>query len=174
MLSASLCGGACTRGPEPCLNAGACAEGEECLANRCVPEGGEGVPLDSFRLVCRVQRASGTEPLRLEFDTRWQTFEHIDAAFLVVEAPGDAAPPFRVRAESEGTLRTQSGVAAPTSEGLVASGGRVRIDVTDLVRSWQGSTLPRAIRLSRTDGAPLRVTLGTASGDAPRLEVYGK
>lgn len=175
LLVAPVLLSACTQGPEPCLHAGACAEGEECLANRCVPEGGEGVPKDSLRLVCGLARATGTDPLELEFDTRWASFERIDAAFLVVDAGGDPAPPVRVQAKSIGAPSTHGGLASPSSEGLVAPPGRMRIDVSVLVRSWQGSKgAPHSIELRTTDGSPLPLSLGTANGIPPQLEVYGR
>jgi hypothetical protein len=166
---------ACTQGPAPCLNAGACSEGEECLANRCVPEGGEGVPVDSLRLVCGLSRASGADPLTLEFEPRWSVFENIDAAFLLLDTEGDPGRLVRVRARSLGAQKTQLGIASPTSVGLVEPPGRMRIDVTALVRSWQGSKrVPHAITLQVTDGPPLNLSFGTAHGAPPRLEVYGR
>jgi hypothetical protein len=174
LLSAAVLS-ACTQGPEPCLHAGACAEGEECLANRCVPDGGDAVPSDSLRLVCSLSRAAGTDPLELEFERRWATFERIDAAFLVVEAGGDPAKPVRLRATSVGAPSTHGGLASPSSEGLVAPPGRARIDVSVLVRSWQGSKDdPHTIALETTDGSPLTLSLGTAQGAPPQLEVYGR
>ena len=42
---------ACNPGPTPCITPGTCPAGYECLANRCMPLGGEPVPENSERRV---------------------------------------------------------------------------------------------------------------------------
>ncbi len=165
----------CVRGPEPCLNAGACPDGEECLANRCVPTGGTTVPADSLRVVCELQNASPESPITLDFEPRWRALTRIDAAFLLVEADGPPEPPLRVEVRSVGSTWTHGGRLPPRGEGLMARPGRARIDVTDLVRSWQGtSDASQSIALSAADGSEPPVSWGTSGGTPPRLEVYGR
>lgn len=83
-----------------------CPEGQECLANRCVPAGGEPVPSDSQRLVAEpealavIGRAEsrpdelpsvvtfgGTDSstLLLAFPPIWRGARRIEAAFLLLE-----------------------------------------------------------------------------------------
>jgi hypothetical protein len=165
----------CARGPEPCLNAGACPDGEECLANRCVPAGGTTVPADSLRVVCELRNASPEGPITLDFEPRWRVLTRIDAAFLLVEAEGPPEPPLRVEVRSVGSTWTHGGRLPPRGEGLMARPGRARIDVTDLVRSWQStSDAARGIALSAEDGSEPPLSWGTSGGTPPRLEVYGR
>ncbi len=104
---------ACAPGPEPCSTPGTCARGYECLANRCVPAGGEPVPADARRLVSEPSRmavvssrarpdagalpgavvfgsrAEGAVGLYLDFEPAWQSVRHIDSAFLLLDPMPD-------------------------------------------------------------------------------------
>lgn len=107
---------ACTRGPEPCAGHDVCGRSRECLANRCVPAGGDPVPPDSERVVLhpidlgvvskrRAPReeaplppavtfgsaAAGATILLLRFDPTWKELGHVEAAFLLLEPAG--SPP---------------------------------------------------------------------------------
>lgn len=99
---------ACSRGPEPCVSAGTCPEGQECLANRCVVAGGDPVPADSQRLVLEPiemavvegrarepgelpaaitfgSSASTTATLYLRFPHVWRDRPRVEAAFVILE-----------------------------------------------------------------------------------------
>jgi hypothetical protein len=105
---------ACSAAPRPCVSPGTCTAGRECLANRCVPEGGEPVPKDTRRLVAEPSemvvvdrkgvarelgpalvlgsRVRGTTTLYLRFDAVWHRARDIESAFLLLE-PMPGTPP---------------------------------------------------------------------------------
>ena len=98
----------CSRGPEPCVSAGTCPAGQECLANRCVVAGGDPVSADSQRLVLEpiemaVVEGRGRDPselpaaitfgssatttatLYLKFPRAWRDKRRVEAAFVILE-----------------------------------------------------------------------------------------
>ncbi len=105
VLPVVLLAAACTASPEPCIGPGSCAAGTECLANRCVPAGGEPVDATTERRVAEplamavVSSAhhdatlpsavtfggvDGDVALYLRFAALWRG-AHVDAAFLLLE-----------------------------------------------------------------------------------------
>ncbi len=104
---------ACAPGPQPCNTPGTCARGYECLANRCVPAGGEPVPATSRRMVVEPKRmavvssrahrhagqlptavvfgsqAEGSVGLYLDFEPDWHHVRRIDSAFLLLDPMPD-------------------------------------------------------------------------------------
>lgn len=58
----------CAAPPLPCASAGVCPTGQECLANRCVPYGGQPVPQDSQRLLLALEQLGVWAPN----ERRWQ------------------------------------------------------------------------------------------------------
>lgn len=105
---------ACAPGPQPCATPGTCPHGEECLANRCVPAGGEPVPASAHRIVVEParmavvssrahrhagalptavvfgSRAEGSVGLYLDFEPHWPRAHHIDSAFVLLDPMPDA------------------------------------------------------------------------------------
>lgn len=102
----------CEKGPIPCAGAGSCPMGRECLASRCVLEGGEAVPGASRRLLLRPsalgvarggrdaggmapsvtlgRRADDETALYVRFEPSWNQ-GRVVAAFLLLEPlPGAA------------------------------------------------------------------------------------
>lgn len=114
VLPLALAAAACTASPEPCIGAGSCAAGTECLANRCVPAGGEPVDATSERRVAEPQAmavvsaahhaaalptavtfggAGGDVALYLRFPPLWRG-ARVHAAFLLLEPmPGTLLSP---------------------------------------------------------------------------------
>lgn len=115
---------ACAPGHQPCDTPGTCARGYECLANRCVPAGGEPVPAGGHRVVVEPSRmalvSSGTQPradrlptavvfgsraegavgLYLDFEPAWPA-SRIDSAFLLLDPmPGTPVSPRDVRVDA--------------------------------------------------------------------------
>jgi hypothetical protein len=145
--------GGCAASPRPCLSPSACPEGNECLANRCLPLGAEPVATDSRRIVldpvamavvragARQQSAlpptvtfggpaSQDEQLLVAFPDRWGPVE-IDTAFLLLEPALDAEPSASDIeigvAIAAGEWRSGTGGGVPASHGPKANGlGRTR------------------------------------------------
>lgn len=184
---------ACARSPVPCTSAGVCTEGRECLAHRCVPEGYTVATTDARRLVCEadgvslldgtLQLPSAGAPLRLDprageatvlhFTPRWQTLREIEAAFLVV-FPASAAP---ARLELSAVEKHPLGgrrLASTRRSGTVRGGGPLRVDVTDIVRSWRGGAPALGLALQSANDEPLDVHVASTERLAPRLELYGR
>ena len=113
--AACLALAACRASPEPCSSPGTCPEGSECLANRCVPAGGEPVTSDSNRRVSEPiaiavvsahaqssrelpavatfgGSARGKTALYLRFNPIWRGGGKIDSAFLLLDPAEGRAP----------------------------------------------------------------------------------
>lgn len=112
LLSVLATSGACHRGPTPCVSASVCGDGLECLANRCVPSGGEPVSPKAIRAVLEPTRlavvsaqiepgalptvvtfgshARGATRLLLEFRDSLQLRE-VEAAFLLLDPASGVA-----------------------------------------------------------------------------------
>lgn len=112
LASGLLCFAACATTPAPCRSPDDCASGNECLANRCLSQGAEPVPLGSARLVVEptlsaVVRPGGmqaslpstvtfggppatNQQLLLKFPG-WGGLE-VQAAFLLLQPAVDAEP----------------------------------------------------------------------------------
>ncbi|MEZ4226906.1 MAG: hypothetical protein R3B13_38550 [Polyangiaceae bacterium] len=95
----------CRPAPQPCMSATSCGDGHECLANRCVPSGGEPVSSKSVRTVLEPTRvailsrrtpagalptvvtfgshARGATRMMLEFAPSWRA-KKVEAAFLLL------------------------------------------------------------------------------------------
>lgn len=102
--------GGCSKSPEPCTTVGTCPDQTECLANRCVPLGGEPVDARTDRIVlwpqsfAVVSGRAGGEPaivtfggaegatLYLSFSPAWRRYAEIESAFLLLE-PAPATLP---------------------------------------------------------------------------------
>ncbi len=194
----------CAPGPVPCGGGDRCPPGEECLANRCVPLGGDPVPPDSLRLVCpltgsrvalqgrlqtplspQIHLGRDVETAYFQFERRWQALSRIDAAFLVIDTPPPPALPLEVEVWSIRPEDSAGGFGArppqaepPNSRGVARAGVPLRVDVTELVQHWHESGLGDGLAVSAaapTGGLPsTALVLGTAGGQAPRLEVYGR
>jgi len=116
---------ACAPGPQPCNTPGTCARGYECLANRCVPAGGEPVPAGSRRIVTEAarvavvssrahpragklptavvfgSRAEGSVGLYLDFEPTWLRGRPIESAFVLLDPmPGTPVGARDVRVEA--------------------------------------------------------------------------
>jgi hypothetical protein len=111
-----LAGIACARGPIPCNTPGTCPEGQECLANRCSPLGGEPVAADTTRLVVRPSamalvssaahregdalptavalgsRVEGAIALYLRFEPVWRGKPPVASAFMLLEPMAGTQP----------------------------------------------------------------------------------
>jgi len=107
---------ACAPGPTPCITPGTCPAGYECLANRCVPLGGEPVPENSERRVLRPSamalvsardhraadelpaaitfgsRTVGSVALYLRFDPMPDAAPRLDTALLLLEPMAGTRP----------------------------------------------------------------------------------
>ncbi|HTV17369.1 MAG TPA: hypothetical protein VMG12_01820, partial [Polyangiaceae bacterium] len=144
---------ACAGSPRPCRSPSACAEGSECLADRCLPLGAEPVAVDSRRVVLdpvalAVVRAGArpesalpptvtfggprheNEQLLVAFADDWGAVD-VDTAFLLLE-PDVAAEPTADDVEIAVAVAAgewRSGVAGelPASHGPNGNGvGRTR------------------------------------------------
>jgi hypothetical protein len=160
---------ACVSHPTPCAAANACSDGLECLANRCVPVGGEPVPqqdqrqllqLEQVGVWSRAQRDHGLPPTVVlgeagdnssRFILRFAAPSpalQIDAAFLLLYPLPDAPPAGRdLQFQFHPLSAPWSGDGAPQQDGRIAAVGRMqpaapfplRIDVTELVQRMQQS-----------------------------------
>lgn len=107
-----LLASACAPARSPCVSPGQCPKGQECLANRCSPVGGEPVRGDSSRQVAELvdlaivaesfdfgttlpqeltvgARSFGTTILLMRFEPIWRRIPAISEAFLLIDAlPG--------------------------------------------------------------------------------------
>jgi hypothetical protein len=117
LLSAAiLTGAACAPGPTPCNTPGTCPKGQECLANRCVPLGGDPVAAQSERLLLRPSsmvlvsssahrsgselptavllgsRVEGAVALYLRFDPVWRGRPPVASAFVLLEPMAGTQP----------------------------------------------------------------------------------
>jgi hypothetical protein len=103
----------CAATRAPCVSPTDCSQGRECLANRCLPQGAEPVPLGSARVVVEPTRSAvvregglgrdlpatvtfGGPPalnqqLLLSFPEAWADIE-VEAAFLLLHPAPDAEP----------------------------------------------------------------------------------
>ncbi|HET9930510.1 MAG TPA: hypothetical protein VFQ35_07480 [Polyangiaceae bacterium] len=103
----------CEKGPIPCAGVGTCPNGRECLASRCVPEGGAAVPNASKRLLLRPsalgvarahaesggmapgvtlgRRADNDTALYVRFDSDWNEGRVASAFLLLDPLPGSAS-----------------------------------------------------------------------------------
>lgn len=155
---------ACANVPTPCTGEDVCADGTECLANRCVVEGSEPVAEDSQRSIAHVtqfavlaeqveyggalpasvtfgSRQAGTLLVLLRFQPIWRDRSRLEQAFLLLE------PMPRAR----------------------SSASSVEIDVWRIEDDWSTGKLdwmsqpelghPRASALASSNGAPLRVDI---------------
>lgn len=191
----------CSRSPPPCQAPPDCSAGYECLAFRCVPEGGEPVSPQSKRLLLLPTRIgtnaqktlSSQAPLGppehhglfLDFDLPKVDCSDVDAAFLLLDAAAPGQPlaePARlyVRRISERWSRKGVGSgetptdALPEAEGLMLSPHTARVDVTALVcRDLESAQPGEGFVVRASDVAsPLFIATGLESGVAPRLELY--
>lgn len=197
-LAALTLGCAPARGP--CASP-ACGAGYECLANRCVPSGGEPVPPGSRRVSLEpsaVGVASGTGPsaatlggatssaLYLRFDPSWKSEGAVSAAFLLLETMDGTSPsPRDVPLEvwlvgspwsAERTRRgSRPALRGPRSTGYARTSPRaiVRIDVTRLARELarRRDDEGLAVTAPASDGPGVVLSTGTA-GPPPRFELY--
>jgi hypothetical protein len=179
--------GACASPPTPCAVAHACAAGEECLANRCVPSGGEPVPERGQRVLLTLEQlgvwdepqgswqalgprvllgdaALGEQTLCLRFAQPEQKLQ-IHAAFLLVYPFVDAPPP-----GSDLRFVVQRFAAAWPSSGAPRLDGRT----VALGSAHAGAPLPLRIdvtelvrELQRGREANLGLTIRAASDALP-------
>ncbi|HTM43321.1 MAG TPA: hypothetical protein VL137_00125 [Polyangiaceae bacterium] len=157
---------ACVSNPTPCAAADVCADGLECLANRCVRAGGQPVPDNAQRQLLQLEQigvwsnnhpsaslppvvtlgdAIAENQLILRFAAP-STELHIQSAFLLLH-PDLQAPPagqplqFTVRLLSA----PWAGKGAPQHAGRIGAVGTaqphapfsLRIDVTEVARQMQ-------------------------------------
>ncbi len=131
---------------------------------RQLPSAGASLRLDS----------SAGEATILHFAPRWQRFQELEAAFLVV-FPASAEPArLELSAVEEHLLSRRPRLTATRRSGTARGGGPLRVDVTDIVRSWRGGAPALGFALLSASDEPLDVHLVSTERSAPRLELYGR
>lgn len=103
-----LLASACAPTRTPCVSPGQCPSGEECLANRCAPLGGEPVASESTRLVAELAELAivaehfdfgvtlpqqltvgakrfGATIVLMRFEPVWRDFPAVSEAFLLID-----------------------------------------------------------------------------------------
>jgi hypothetical protein len=201
LLAVSLA--ACVPKATPCQTPGDCSSGHECLAFRCVPEGGTPVPEGGERRVLwptLVASPSAKElpasvtlgaphhgRLYLDFELPALRCEHLNAAFLLLdpETPGQASAgsvALSVRRVLSAWTPEDVGSGVlprdglPEAQGLAHAPLTARIDISRLICHELDTPIPGygLVVRAEDDDAALRLSTGLASGSGPRVELYLK
>lgn len=150
----------CAAPAVPCAGAGVCPAGQECLANRCVPFGGQPVPQGSRRLLLSLEQLGVWAP----GERRWQAPEPT----VTLGGVGHAARALCLRfAEPPADLEIHSAflLLQPVAEAS-ASGHTLEVTVHQLATVWPDHGPPRWYAQSLARGSTL------AGGELPlRIDV---
>lgn len=200
LLAVSLA--ACVPNAEPCQTPRDCDSGHECLAFRCVPEGGTPVPEGGERRVLWPTSAASPGAkelppsvalgapqegrLYLAFKLPGVRCEQVSAAFLLLdpETPGQASAgsvelsvrrvlsPWTPEDVGAGLLPRDG---LPEAQGLIRAPLTARVDISRWICRELASPIPGYGLVVRSmDDTPLRLSTGLASGSGPRIELYLK
>jgi hypothetical protein len=149
-LALSVLAIACRPSPTPCSTPGTCPAGTECLANRCVTQGGDPVSAGARRIVLRPSilavvssrqrsvslpgavvfgsRVGGATAIYLAFDPVWRRKPPVESAFVLLsplEGTGASVPDVPVhvwRAARPWKVDHLTWLEQPAHEGPTAQG----------------------------------------------------
>lgn len=130
-----MCAGwalACAPGPQPCASAGVCADGFECLANRCVPLGADPVAPGSERVLLEPEQVSVLD----EGKTRSPGHFVLGGA---VHGEAHVFISFPLAAVQTRSLADAFLLLEPVADPV--SAGPIRLEVWRIASSWTGNTI---------------------------------